>query len=152
MFSLLSNVLLCEAQQPCPLRGHQEKNMNGNRLHRSKGKPGRPKGAPEDIRRKTIGVRVNEAEWQNLESKAKEMGMSPAQWLRVAALSRRLPAPPVPAANRESYAELARLAGNINQLARAAHERRAMVDTALLREVLRQVQSLQTALLGINTR
>ena len=37
------------------------------------------------------------------------MGMPPARWLRIAALARRLPPPPVPAINRAIYSELARM-------------------------------------------
>lgn len=52
------------------------------------------------------------------------MGMPPARWLRIAALARRLPPPPVPAINRAIYSELARMGVNLNQLARAANEGR----------------------------
>lgn len=83
---------------------------------------GRPKADPADVRASTIGVRVSGVEHEALRAKAKEMGMTPAQWLREAALSRRLPAPPVPAINREQYAELARLSANLNQLTRLANE------------------------------
>lgn len=89
-----------------------------------KGRGGRPKGDPSAVRASTIGVRVSAEEYAALRAKAEQMGMTPAQWLREAALSRRLPSPPVPPINREQYAELARLAANLNQLTRLANEGR----------------------------
>ena len=86
-----------------------------------RGRGGRPKGDPAAVRVSTIGVRVSAGEYADLRAKAEQMGMTPAQWLREAALSRRLPSPPVPPINREQYAELARLSGNLNQLAHAAN-------------------------------
>jgi hypothetical protein len=98
------------------------------------------------VRVTTIGVRVSAAEYAALKLKAEQMGVSPAQWLRLAALSRRLPPPPVPAINREQYAELARLAGNLNQLAHLANEGRPVtVADTLLRELVGEVR---LALLG----
>ena len=97
----------------------------------------------------TIGVRVNDAEWQTLQARARHMGMSPAQWLRTAALSRRLPPPPVPEANRAAYAELTRLAVNLNQISRAANEGRAVVSSNILLGLRREVLRLQAMLLGV---
>lgn len=85
-----------------------------------KAKGGRPKCDPAAVRTLTIGVRVSAAEYDALRVRAAQMHMSPAQWLREAALSRRLPSPPVAAVNREQYAELARLSANLNQLTRLA--------------------------------
>jgi len=109
---------------------------------------GRPKGDPSAVRRITIGVRVNAAEWETLQRKSSHMGMSPAQWLRTAALSRQLPPAPVPEANREAYGELTRLAVNINQIARAANEGRAVVSSTILLGVRKEIIRLQRALLG----
>lgn len=117
-----------------------------------KAKGGRPKGDPAQLRGATIGVRVSAAEYAALRVKAEQMGMSPAQWLREAALSRRLPSPPVPPVNREQYAELARLAANLNQLARASNSGRAVTVTdALLNGLAAEVRRLRLALLGTAT-
>ena len=113
-----------------------------------KGRGGRPKGNPAAVRSITIGVRVNTSERETLNKKAKYMGMSPGQWLRTAALHRKLPPPPVPEANREAYGELTRLAVNINQLAHAANEGRAVVSSSLLLGVRKEIILLQRALLG----
>ena len=121
--------------------------MEGRRQGRVR-QGGRPKGDPTAVRRITIGVRVNAAELEALRSKASFMGMSPAQWLRTAALKRQLPPPPVPEANREAYGALTRLAVNINQIARAANEGRADVSSSMLHRVWQEVRRLQRALLG----
>lgn len=114
---------------------------------RSRG--GRPKSDPAAVRRATIGVRVSAPEYATLRERAAQMGMTPAQWLREAALSRRLPSLPVPVANREQYAELARLAANLNQLAHAANSGEPVqVNDALLVAVADQVKHLRLVLIG----
>lgn len=118
-----------------------------------KGRGGRPKGDPAALRASTIGVRVSADEYAALRSKAEQMGMTPAQWLREAALSRRLPSPPVPAINREQYAELARLSAILNQLARLAHSGEPVtVADALLQRLAGEVGRLRLALLGAGGR
>ena len=115
----------------------------------SKGRGGRPKGDPSAVRVSTIGVRVTADEYAALKTKAGQMSMTPAQWLRQAALSRRLPSPPVPAINREQYVELARLSANLNQLTRAANEGRAVtVNDNLMKRLSAEVNRLRLALLG----
>lgn len=114
-----------------------------------KGRGGRPKGDLSAVRASTIGVRVSAEEYAALRAKAEQMGMPPAQWLREAALSRRLPSPPVPPINREQYAELARLAANLNQLTRLANEGRSItVADALLQRLAGEVGRLRLALIG----
>ncbi len=115
-----------------------------------KARGGRPKGDPSAVRTTTIGVRVSRSEYSSLREKAEQMRMTPAQWLREAALTRRLPAPPVAAINREHYAALARLAANLNQLTRLAHEgRNVTVADGLLTHLTREAKRLRLALLGI---
>ena len=114
-----------------------------------RGRGGRPKNAPGTVRDVTIGVRVAPAEFAALTAKAEQMGMTPAHWLREAALSRRLPSPPVSPINREEYAELARLSGNLNQLARLANSGQPVtVGDALLQRLTAEVGRLRLALIG----
>ena len=116
-----------------------------------RGRGGRPKGDPAALRHSTIGVRVSDAEYAALRERAGRMGMTPAQWLRTAALSRRLPQPPVPPVNREKYSELARLAANLNQLARASNEGLPItVSDALLQQMISEVKRLRLALIGVD--
>lgn len=115
-----------------------------------KARGGRPRGDPAAVRTSTIGVRVSAAEYEALRERAAHMGMTPAQYLREAALSRRLPSPPVPAVNREQYAELARLSANLNQLMRAVNSGRPVtVDAELLAAVANEVRRLRLALIGV---
>ena len=119
----------------------------------ARGRGGRPKNAPGTVRGVTIGVRVSPAELDALTAKAQQMGMSPAHWLREAALSRRLPSPPVPAINREEYADLARLAANLNQLARAANEGQVVaLNDGLMQRLITEVSRLRLGLLGTGSR
>ena len=114
-----------------------------------RGKGGRPPGDPAAVRRATIGVRVSAAEYAALRTTAAQMGMSPAQWLRTAALTRRLPPPPVPAANREQYVALGRMATNLNQLTRLANAGQLVViPERLLQRLTAEVRRLRLALLG----
>ena len=118
-----------------------------------RGRGGRPKNAPGTVRSTTIGVRVSPVELQALQVKADQMSMTPAQWLREAALSRRLPSPPVPPINREQYAELARLSANLNQLAHAANIGQPVtVADALLQRLAGEVGRLRLGLLGMGSR
>ena len=111
---------------------------------------GRPRHAPGTVRTDTIGVRVTPAEHAALRTKAETLGTTPADWLRQAGLSRRLPSPPVPAINREEYAELARLSGNLNQLVRLANSGQPVsVADGLLQRVIAEVSQLRRALLGL---
>ena len=110
---------------------------------------GRPKGIPEAVRTATIGVRVSASEYAALRLKSEAMAMTPAQWLREAALTRRLPTPPVAPINREHYAELGRLAGNLNQLTRLANEGRPVtIADALLQRLIQETRRLRLALIG----
>ena len=112
---------------------------------------GRPKGTPEAVRTATIGVRVSASEYAALRTKSQAMAMTPAQWLREAALTRRLPTPPVAPINREHYAELGRLAGNLNQLTRLANEGRSVtIADALLQRLIEETRRLRLALIGAN--
>ncbi|GGE88731.1 plasmid mobilization protein [Massilia psychrophila] len=117
-------------------------------IRRSAG--GRPKGDPAAVCSTTIGVRVSASEYATLRAKAAQLHMTPAQWLREAALARCLPSPPVEAINREQYAELARLAANLNQLIRLANEGgRVTVANDLLERMTIEAKRLRLALLGI---
>ena len=117
---------------------------------RSRG--GRPRHALGTVRAATIGVRVTAAEYAALRNKAEKLGLMPAQWLRQAGLSRRLPSPPVPAINREEYAELARLSGNLNQLVRLANSGQPVsVADGLLQRLIAEVSQLRRALLGLDS-
>lgn len=118
MFSLRLNCLACKGTSWEARKGLFQPE---DRIKKRSKKRGRPPSAPHIVRRHTIGVRVNEGEFVQLKERAQRMGLSPAQWLRTAALDRKIPKPPAPAINRALYAELARLSVNLNQLSRAVN-------------------------------
>jgi len=112
---------------------------------------GRPKSDPVTVRDCRVNARLTQAEYATLCAKAEHMHMTPAQWLRESALTRRLPPPPVPAINREEYASLARLSANLNQLTKSANEGKSVVIHAdLLRKLIEETKRLRLALLGIS--
>ena len=118
--------------------------------HKHKG--GRPAVGKEKIRFKTIGVRVNQKEWDMLNQKAQEMNMSPARFLRECALKKRLPLPPVPELNRKAYAHLMHLASNINQLTRSVNSGNNELKQQHLRifkELKEAISQAQNQLLGL---
>lgn len=127
-----------------------EAKADGTPATPKRGRGGRPKIDPGMVREVTIGVRVTRAELATITDKAAQMSILPAHWLREAALSRRLPSPPVPAINREQYAELARLSANLNQLAKLANSGKPVaVADELLQRVAGEVGRLRLALLGV---
>jgi hypothetical protein len=115
-----------------------------------KSKGGRPKNDPAAVRSQVIGVRVCASEYTALCARAAALHITPSEWLRTAALSRRLPPPPVAAINRAQYVELARLAANLNQLTRLANEgRNVTIANDLLARLLAETQRLRLSLLGV---
>jgi len=90
------------------------------------------------------------AELADIQRKADASGLRPTTWIRQAALSRQPIRAVVPALNREAYSELARLAGNINQLTRAAHEGRVPYSPTQFEQLQRKIQELRLDLLGVN--
>ena len=115
---------------------------------KKKGKSGRPKKSPENIRLKSLSIRLNSAEHGEVLRRADGSGLPPTVWIRRAALSRIVPRPPAPEINRIAYAELARLAGNLNQLTKAAYEGRVNIAPEFIEAIREAVQKLRLELLG----
>lgn len=105
-----------------------------------------------DHERRTVNltVRLTEGEAADLAARAAELGLAAGPFLREAALSRRLPSPPVPELNRVAWSELGKLAGNLNRLAHLANlGQLSGVDPAILEGLAGQVQALRRELLGL---
>lgn len=145
MFSLHAQTA-CPAGLKAKMQGHYRLAMTNRKQHV---RSCRPKLPAESLRTKTIGVRVNAAELAAIQAKAAQVGLPPAQWLRTAALSQAVLRPLVPEINRQAYAELTRLAANLNQMARAAHAGQIVSASGLLEILQRQVRLLRKELLGI---
>ena len=109
---------------------------------------GRPKVDPSAVRIST-SVRLSSVEYDLLKEKSAAMGMAPSQWLRVAALSRRLPSMPVPAINREQASELKSLSDNLSQLVKQSNNSQpVVVNSSLLGRLIKEVVRLRLAILG----
>jgi len=111
----------------------------------------------DEARTISLRVRVTEGERDQLADVARDLGLSLSSYVRRAVLRR--PMPPrrrsivIPAINRETYAALGRVSGNLNQLARWANERTG--DEAGWRQVLAAhevlaevIDALRTELVG----
>jgi hypothetical protein len=96
-----------------------------------------------DKRGNTVSVRLNDAELARLDSQRDAVQMQRGEYLRAAALHR-LP-PTIPALNREAWAELARTAANLNQIARGLN----VGDALPLAEVRAILDDLRRALIGV---
>ena len=120
---------------------------------RNRSAGGRPKCAPCDLRDRTIEVRMSAREKAVVREKAKAVCSTPGRFMRDSALSRRLPPMPAPAINREQYAELAKLSGNLNQLSRAVNSGLPVtVNDEFLQILSCEVGRLRLALIGAGGR
>ena len=112
------------------------------------GKRGPAPKPDEEKRNVRVSVYMAPAELAALD--AKRGGMERSEWLRRAGLGKRL-APAIPAVNREAWVELARVAGNLNQLVRSMNAAGQIRDADLvgvLAELNAQVSRLRGDLVG----
>lgn len=79
--------------------------------------------------RRVMAIRLTPAERARVEMKAAQAGLPPATFVRQAALNK-VVSPPmqIPEVNRETYLELAKVGGNLNQI---AHHLNAGVATGV---------------------
>jgi hypothetical protein len=79
--------------------------------------------------RRVMAIRLTPAERTRVEVKAAEAGIPPATFVRQAALNKVVSPPAqIPEVNRETYLELAKIGGNLNQI---AHHLNAGVVTGI---------------------
>jgi hypothetical protein len=104
---------------------------------------------PEDMRTRQVNARLTEAEYKALIT-GKPAGVPVGVWLRTRALKRRLPRA-IPEVNQQAWASLARVSGNLNQLARAINEGRADRPAVDLAELRRLVDDLRRELIGLGS-
>lgn len=98
-----------------------------------------------------VALRMTPPEFDRIEDKAEAAGMKPGRLAVAAALDLEIK-PPVPAINRQLYAELARVGGNLNQIARRlnAENRLSGGDlVAALNELSRRIAEARRELIGI---
>ncbi len=133
------------------LENTQHQNIESETPERRKRhrKGGRPCTDILQVRHKTIGVRVNQGEWEELRRKANAMHLTPSHWLRLTGLQKRLPPAPVPAINRLAYANLLRLSVNLNQLVKNVHMGKSDAPMPFLLELKQSVSTVQNQLMGL---
>lgn len=108
---------------------------------RKKRRGPKPKSA-EEQRTHCVSVRLNAAELAALDKRRGEFQRG--EWMRLAEQGA-LPPPAPPALNVEAWQELARAAGNLNQIARALNGNPDLVEA---RAVLEELRQFRAALLG----
>lgn len=123
--------------------------MEATKPQKRRWQHGRPKLDQQAVRHVVLRLRVNATELACIQEKANEMHMPLSRWLRHAALSRQLPACPVPAVNRDIYTALVKIGSNINQLTRLAHQGQARLATGPLEELEELLRKTKLALLGV---
>jgi hypothetical protein len=101
------------------------------------------------MRTRQVNARLTEAEYKALIT-GKPAGVPVGVWLRTRALKRRLPRA-IPEVNQQAWASLARVSGNLNQLARAINEGRADRPAVDLAELRRLVDDLRRELIGLGS-
>lgn len=101
-------------------------------------------GAAEYELRKVMAIRLTPAERARVERKAAEAGLPPATFVRQVALGAVVSPPAqIPEVNREIYLELAKMGGNLNQIAHHLNAGIATgVDEAFVRRLADVVKSL----------
>jgi len=104
----------------------------------------RGRNALDDPRTHCISVRVNDAELELIESKLD--GMAKGEWLRCAALDTFRPI--IPEINKQQWIDLAKLAGNVNQIARALN-RNGIQNDDQLNNVRSALTELRNRLVGL---
>lgn len=105
--------------------------------------------APGDLRVHTVSVRLNPAELAWLNDVRKMVHMERGEYLRHASMGK-LP-PTIPSINRESWASLSRVIGNLNQYQAAINAGTATGYPQEVIQALRDlVQKLRSELIGID--
>ena len=109
--------------------------------------------ASEDKRVHQQIIRLSAREREYLHLLAQEQNMQVAEYLRACAFTSKL-RPLLPDANKVKWAELSRLASNLNQLAQAKNagfELNGHELSLLLKETLAELKKLRDALVGTST-
>ncbi|HLG18974.1 MAG TPA: plasmid mobilization relaxosome protein MobC [Bdellovibrionota bacterium] len=102
-----------------------------------------------ELRSRVVPIRFTPAELSWLQESSRELRVSVSEYVRRAAFGRKLPLPPVPSVNRETYQELSRIGNNLSQLMRKIHSGMAMpIDPHMLQELRAMVTSIGLQVIG----
>lgn len=107
-----------------------------------------PDPKPEsELRKHPITCRLTDQELEQVDQ-GKPQGMSRGEWIRTKALKRKLPRS-IPEMNRQAYAELARLAANLNQYMRAVNQGEVPDQEPDLFSIYEAVNALRRQIIGV---
>ena len=113
---------------------------------------GNPKKSPDQLRRHTVKVSLNDAELEQLKSKSQ--GRSLGKFCRESALGGTVQMSPlagVPSVNRQKWMELGRVGSNLNQIARHLNRGEWIEADAIekmIEETLTELRQLRKELIG----
>ena len=99
---------------------------------------------PAKKRTHTLSARFNDEELAQITTRKGRM--TSGEWLRSASLGRPIPNP-IPEANGQAWAGLAKLASNVNQVAKAINSQTYNDEAS---EVLQLIKEIRAKLIGIN--
>ena len=99
---------------------------------------------PAKKRNHTLSARFNDEELAQITTRKGRM--TSGEWLRSASLGRPIPNP-IPEANGQAWAGLAKLASNVNQVAKAINSQTYNDEAS---EVLQLIKEIRAKLIGIN--
>lgn len=123
--------------------------MNENTLSTpapKKTRYGRPQMLKDERRDFKFKIGFNVVEFKKIVERAESAGMSETELIRNLSLNQQMVT--TPQINKTAYAELAKLASNLNQIKIIAHANGALPSAEFLSEIENKVQHLRAELLG----
>ncbi len=102
------------------------------------------------VRSAVVPVRLSIEERSQHYEAARQFSVSISEFVRRAALKRRMPAAVVGEVNRETYRELCRIGNNVNQLMKAVNEGKVFgVDPKILAELRATIKEVGLQCVGV---
>jgi hypothetical protein len=114
-------------------------------MEQQKKKTGPKPKSKSELRQHAITCRVTDAELEHIEKS--KGGMTKGEFIRTAALKKQMPRP-VSEINIKQWNELAKLANNINQLARVANANKQVKYNDFFNKLYKQIQKTRKELIG----
>ena len=107
---------------------------------------GRPQMLKDERRDFKFKIGFNVVEFKKIVERAESAGMSETELIRNLSLNQQIAT--TPAINKIAYAELSKLASNLNQLKIIAHQKNELPPADFLAEIENKVQAMRAELLG----
>lgn len=119
---------------------------NTETLEAKKSRFGRPQLLKSERRDFKFKIGFNLGEFKKITNRAESAGLSETELIRQTSLNQQIAT--VPQINKTAYAELSKLASNLNQLKIIAHQNGQLPTAEFIAEIGLKVQQLRTELLG----